>query len=168
MATTSRRFRSDSAEATEALAAALGRACEGGERFALDGDLGAGKTTFVRGLARGLDVEGPVSSPTFTLMQEYEGRLPLLHFDAWMEGRERSFLADGGAEALAGGAVSAVEWSARVEDQLPEPYFRVRLGHLDLEARALELSVVGGGPDAARLQRILGALPPISELEELR
>ncbi len=156
-----RRFLSRDPEATLDLAARLGAACTGGECFALDGDLGAGKTTFVRGLARGLGVDGPVTSPTFTLMQEYEGRLPLLHFDAWMEGRERSFLADGGAEALTPDTVQAIEWSARVADWLPDPHVAVALAHEDAEARRITLRVVGEGPVAARLDALLAALEPL-------
>jgi len=165
MAADARRFRSRSTEATEALAHALGETFEGGELLALDGELGAGKTAFVRGLARGLGIAGPVSSPTFTLMQEYEGRLLLRHFDAWMESRERSFLADGGSDALEDGAVCAIEWSERIADWLPEPHLRIALAHLSPEERRIELQVVGDGPAADRLRATLDALGPIPELE---
>ncbi|MCA8980388.1 MAG: tRNA (adenosine(37)-N6)-threonylcarbamoyltransferase complex ATPase subunit type 1 TsaE [Planctomycetes bacterium] len=168
MAAESLVFRSGSTESTEALARALGAIFQGGELIALDGELGAGKTAFVRGLARGLGIEGPVSSPTFTLMQEYEGRLLLRHFDAWMESRERSFLADGGSDALEDGAVCAVEWSERVADWLPEPYLRVALAHLGSEERRVTLEVVGEGPAADRLRAALAALQPIPGLEPLR
>lgn len=167
MAADARTFRSRSSEATEALARALGAGCLGGELIALDGELGAGKTAFVRGLARGLGVEGPVTSPTFTLMQEYEGRVLLRHFDAWMESRERSFLGDGGSDAFEDGAVCAIEWSERIADWLPEPYLRVALAHLGPEERRIELSVVGRGPAADRLRAALAALEPIPELEPL-
>jgi len=167
MAAERRCFRSLGPEATEALAAALGAGFEGGELVALDGDLGAGKTAFVRGLARGLGVEGPVSSPSYTLMQEYEGRLLLRHFDAWMESRERSFLADGGGDAFEGQAVCAIEWSERVEDWLRPPYLRVALRHLAPEERMIELEVVGDGAAADRLQAVLAGLEPGAGLEEL-
>ena len=167
MAAEPRRFRSRSPEATCALAEALGARLSGGEVLALDGDLGAGKTTFVRGLARGLGVEDPVSSPTFTLMQEYEGRVLLRHFDAWMEGRERSFLADGGADAFADGAVCAVEWSARVADWLPRPHLLVSLAHESPVARLLALAVVGEGRAADRLTALVAGLEPPSGLEAL-
>jgi len=111
---------------------------------ALDGDLGAGKTTLVRGLARGLGIPGIVASPTYSLLQTHTGgRLPLCHFDAWMEGRERAFLADGGAEDLAGAGVAVVEWAARVVEWLPTPRIEVLLGHRSPVERTLYLGWVG-------------------------
>ena len=116
MGTEPRRLLSRSAEGTEALGRALGRELPAGAVLALDGDLGSGKTCFVRGLARGLGVEGPVGSPTYTLMHAYEGgRLPLYHFDAWMEQRERALLADGGGEWLRADGVSVVELPLKPE-----------------------------------------------------
>jgi tRNA A37 threonylcarbamoyladenosine biosynthesis protein TsaE len=101
-------------------------------------------------------------------MHEYRGRLPLLHFDAWMEGRERSFLADGGAEGLGGEAVAVIEWGERVADGLPRPYLRVRLGHGPprdgRETRTIELGIVGAG---GGLEALLGAGAPSAELEHL-
>jgi len=157
-ARTARVLVSRSPEATEALGEALGRAAFPGLLLTLDGDLGAGKTCFVRGLARGLEVTDPVSSPTFALMNEYEGRLPLVHCDAWMEGRERAFLADGGVERLEG-AVGVVEWGARVADQLPGPHLRVRLDHRGAgelaTTRRLELGLSAPDP---RLEALLAGL----------
>lgn len=154
-------FRSLSPEETEAFAERLGRALEPGDLIALDGDLGAGKTLFVRGLARGLDVEESVSSPTYALQHEYEGRLTLHHFDAWMEGRERAFLEDGGAELLGTDGVAVVEWASRIRDALPEPFLQVTLSG-DPEgpaARRVELWVEGRGERAeGLLERVRGAL----------
>ena len=153
-----RSFVTHSAEATEELAEQLGAGLGPGAVIALDGDLGAGKTTFVRGLCRGLDV-GPdedVSSPTYTLMHEYRGRLSVYHFDAWMEGREEAFLEGGGAEWLHAGGVSVIEWAERVRDWLPEPRLEVRLSHLGPSERRLELALVGEDPALAAL---LAALP---------
>jgi len=165
---TLRRFISHAPEATEALGEALGRAAFAGLVLTLDGDLGAGKTCFVRGLARGLEVEGPVTSPTFALMNEYEGRLPLLHCDAWMEGRERAFLADGGVERLGGGAVAVVEWGERVADQLPRPHLWVQLAHAGgpeaERTRHCALGIRGAG---AELEALIAALEPPPGLQEL-
>jgi len=158
-----RRLRSRGPEATEALGQGLGRVLEAGTILALSGELGTGKTAFVRGLARGLGVGGPVSSPSFTLMQRYEGgRLALSHFDAWMEGRERAWLADGGAEELGGEGVAAIEWAERVAEWLPSPHLLLELSHAGPRERFLSLSVVGAGPGARALERLVGALalPP--------
>lgn len=163
-----RRFQSLSPGATEALGESLGRAAGAGLVLVLEGELGAGKTCLVRGFARGLEVDEPVSSPTFALMNEYEGRLPLLHFDAWMEGRERSFLADGGASVLGGSAVAVIEWGERVAAWLPRPYLRVSLGHGEMrdgaETRWIELGIVG--PEGG-LEALLEAPQPSQELLEL-
>ena len=142
-------------EATLALGEALGRRAHPGLVLTLEGELGTGKTSLVRGLAKGLDIEEPISSPTFTLMNDYLGRLPLYHFDAWMEGRERSFLADGAVEMLGGEGVCAIEWGERVADFLPRPYLAVRLAHESPESRLAWLRRVGVGPGRAALDALL-------------
>jgi tRNA threonylcarbamoyladenosine biosynthesis protein TsaE len=164
--TSTRRFLSRSPEATEALGEALGRAVGPGTVIALEGDLGAGKTCFVRGLARGLGVEGTVTSPTFALLQDYAGRLPLHHFDAYMEGRERAFLADGGLEHMHEGGVSAVEWAPRVADVLPTPRLWVALEHRGASERSIALGVEGGGEAARALARLVADLEAQPGLEE--
>lgn len=158
-----RRFRSLAAEATEEIGCLLGERLWGGAVLTLDGDLGAGKTTFVRGLARGLGIEEGVASPTYTLMQQHDGgRLPLFHFDAWMEGREKAFLADGADEFLGQDGVSVVEWAGRVEGWLPSPRLSVELRHDTPETRWVILRVAGADGASeealARLQGLLGGL----------
>lgn len=143
------RLVSRSAEATERVGERLGRALGPGAVLALSGELGAGKTALVRGLARGLGVEERVSSPTYTLLHEYEGRLRLYHYDAWMEGRERALLAGGGSSWLFDAGVAVVEWAERVADLLPEPRLEVRLAHRGPEERELVLERRGSGSDGA-------------------
>lgn len=108
------------AEATERLGEEIGRALEGGEVFALEGELGSGKTTFVRGLARGLGFAGPVTSPTFNLVHRYAGgRLALAHLDLYRlkgPGELAALDLDGMVES---GAVVAVEWPRLAEGALP-------------------------------------------------
>ena len=153
---TEREFLSHAEEATEALAAAVGATCAAGTVIALSGDLGAGKTCFVRGLARGLGIEGGVASPTYILMQAHEGgRLPLYHFDAWMEGREKAWLSEGGGAWLREEGVAVIEWAGRVAEWLPEPRLEVRLEHVGLEERRLTLAVVGA---SEALEALLGGL----------
>ena len=142
-----------SAEATEALAAAVGTFLAPGDVVALRGELGAGKTCFVRGAARALGVAGPVASPTYTLMHAYEGRLPVYHLDAWMQGRGEAFLEDGGAEWLRADGVALVEWAERVAPWLPPARLDVLLEHAAPERRLVRLAVAGLSPDASPAAR---------------
>jgi len=106
---------------TQRLAAALGRQLQGGEIIALRGDLGAGKTCFVQGLAKGLDVppEIYVRSPTFALIDEYPGRHTLFHLDLYRLEDEDELEAIGWRDCLDGHAVVAIEWAERVQHALP-------------------------------------------------
>ena len=111
------RFLTHSPEATEALGEALGRRLRGGEIVAYYGDLGAGKTAFTRGLARGLDISSRVTSPTYTIVNEYlGGRLPLFHFDMYRLSSADELFDIGWEDYLSRGAVCAVEWSENVQD----------------------------------------------------
>lgn len=170
--TAGRAFQSTSPEATVALGRALGAGLFPGAVVALVGELGGGKTTLVRGLAAGLGVRDAVTSPSFTLMHEYEGPVPLFHFDAWMAGRETGFLEDGGADYLGGDGVAVVEWADRIEALLPRPYLRVTLAHRSPAERRLELAVLPAAPGAgpreleaqAALEALLAALEPLPGL----
>ena len=124
----SQRFITNGPEETEALGARLARALEPGAVVAFTGDLGAGKTAFVRGLARGLGVRDRVTSPTFTIVNEYEGgRLPLFHFDLYRLGCADELFDIGWEDYLARGGVCAVEWSERMEELLEPGTIRVDL-----------------------------------------
>lgn len=164
-----RTFLSRSPEATEAAAERLAERAEAGLVILLDGDLGTGKTCFARGFARGMGVTEPVSSPTFALMNRYEGRIPLLHFDAWMEGRERALLADGGADLVGGEAVALIEWGERVGADLGHPALQVKMGHLGpkfgLEERKMKISAPVSSPELAGLLREFSAEP--GQLDEI-
>jgi tRNA threonylcarbamoyladenosine biosynthesis protein TsaE len=113
---------------TEALGERLGAIVPAGTVIAYTGDLGARKTAFTRGLARGLGIKERVTSPTFTIVNEYEGgRLPLFHFDLYRLGSSEELWDIGWEEYLDRGGVCAVEWSERCEDALEEPIVRVDL-----------------------------------------
>ena len=132
--------RSASADETIALGERLGRIAAPGDLLCLWGDLGAGKTQLAKGIARGLGVADTVTSPTFILMNEYAGRLPLFHVDLYR-------LADAG-DALAGGVVddrqadglTVVEWPERMGDVLPAGRLDVRIAGSGEEVRVIELS----------------------------
>ena len=165
-----RTFVSSSAQATEALGAQLGGALGPNAVVALVGELATGKTCLVRGLAHGLGAVEPVQSPTFTLLRQHSGRLPLYHFDAWMEGRERAFLEGGGADWLYAGGVAVLEWAGRVADFLPLPRLEITLEHLSLEVRRLVVRRLGDAPgpgqDPAGLLAALLGLRATADLEE--
>ena len=123
-----RRYVSNSEGETEDLGRRLGLRLGPGAVVAYTGDLGAGKTAFTRGLARGLDISERVTSPTFTIVNEYEGgRLPLFHFDLYRLSSSDELFDIGWEDYLARGGVCAVEWSENVADALEEDAIRVDL-----------------------------------------
>ena len=119
-------FLSHSTAETEAAGEALARRLRPGTVLAYQGGLGMGKTAFTRGLARGLGCEDRVTSPTFTIVNEYEGRIPLFHFDMYRLPDADALFDIGWEDYLGRGGVCAVEWSERVEDALPEDTVWVR------------------------------------------
>ncbi|MGN8895752.1 tRNA (adenosine(37)-N6)-threonylcarbamoyltransferase complex ATPase subunit type 1 TsaE [Flavonifractor sp. HCP28S3_F3] len=138
---------SNSPTETEQLGADLAAQLSPGDIIAFTGDLGAGKTAFTRGLARGLGVQERVTSPTFTIVNEYEGgRLPLFHFDMYRLGSSDELFDIGWEDYLARGGVCAVEWSEIIDDALEGHVIRVdiRRGADDNQ----RLITITGGPDA--------------------
>ena len=127
---------SHSPEDTEDIGARLAEQLEPGAVVAFTGDLGAGKTAFTRGLARGLGIPDRITSPTFTIVNEYEGgRLPLFHFDMYRLGSADELFDIGWEDYLRRGGVCAVEWSENIADALEEDTVRVdiRRGASDQE-----------------------------------
>lgn len=117
-----------SAQETYELGKRLGREAQAGEVYCLDGDLGTGKTVFTQGFAAGLGIEGPVNSPTFTILQQYEdGRLPLYHFDVYRIGDVEEMEEIGYEDCFYGEGVSLVEWSSLIREILPEKVIRVTI-----------------------------------------
>ncbi|MCC8122570.1 MAG: tRNA (adenosine(37)-N6)-threonylcarbamoyltransferase complex ATPase subunit type 1 TsaE [Oscillospiraceae bacterium] len=138
-------YLTNSPEETEAVAAALAARLSPGTVLALRGDLGAGKTAFVRGLARGLGAQSRVTSPTFSIVQEYpEGRIPLFHFDLYrLQGADDLFDI-GWEDYLARGGICAVEWSERLAERM-EPDFIV-------------VAICRGADDTQRIIQITGGV----------
>ena len=127
---------------TEALGAALANILPSGTVLAYEGDLGAGKTAFTRGLARGLGILDPVTSPTYTIVNEYlGGRIPLFHFDMYRLHSADDLFDIGWEDYLERGGVCAVEWSENVEEALESPIV-VTIEKLGEESR--KITVTGG------------------------
>ncbi len=137
----------ESVEETEALAAGLAGSLPPGSVLALEGELGAGKTQFVRGLVRGLGGEGrQVSSPTFVLLQVYDTpRLAIYHLDAYRVSGPEDFEAIGFEELLEQGGVVVVEWPSRVAEALPPSTLHIRIEHDGADRRRIHLPDVLGG-----------------------
>lgn len=111
----------------------LGQQAGPGQVYCLDGDLGAGKTVFTQGFAAGLGIESPVTSPTFTIVQQYEeGRLPLYHFDVYRIGDVSEMDEIGYEDCFYGEGVCLVEWSQLIPEILPETVVEIRI-EKDLE-----------------------------------
>lgn len=111
----------------------MGRKAKAGQVYTLVGDLGVGKTVFTKGLAAGLGIEEPISSPTFTIVQVYEeGRLPFYHFDVYRIGDVEEMDEIGYEDYIYGGGVSLIEWANLIEDILPQHYTEVKI-EKDLE-----------------------------------
>ena len=136
------------AGATVRLGEEIARFCRAGDVILLAGELGCGKTTLVRGLARGLGVpeETAVTSPTFAIVHEYPGRLPLFHFDLYRIGGEDELYETGFDDYAAAGGVMAVEWPERLGRMRPEEHLLVTLAYTpDLAARQARLTARGEG-----------------------
>ena len=135
-------FLTNSPEETEKVGAALGKILNPGTVLAYRGDLGAGKTAFTRGLARGLGYNEPVTSPTYTIVNEYlGGRLPLFHFDMYRLASADDLWDIGWEDYLERGGVCAVEWSENVEDALESPIM-ITIEKLDEDRR--RITIEGG------------------------
>ena len=121
---------SESVEATRAIAARLGRRASAGDVICLEGELGAGKTTFIQGMGEGMGIDAPITSPSFVLVREYpggEGRLPLYHIDLYRIGSVQEALLLGLEDYLYGEGISAIEWAEKVAELLPGERLWVRL-----------------------------------------
>lgn len=110
-----------SEEETQNIAWELAKRAEPGDIFCLDGDLGAGKTAFSKGFAQGLGITEPISSPTFTIIQEYEeGRIPFYHFDVYRIADPDEMDEIGYEDYFYGGGVCLIEWASLIEELIPE------------------------------------------------
>lgn len=139
-----------SAAATGRFGAQLGKLLQPGDLLGLDGPLGAGKTCLMAGLARGLEVTGAVTSPTFTLVNQHVGRLVLHHADLYRLGSSIELVELGLWEAAESGGVLAIEWLSRFPDALPADRLELRLAFAQKPQRGRTVDVTAHGPRSAQ------------------
>ena len=149
-------------EETMAIAAQLAQLLEPKNVILLEGDLGAGKTTFTKGLAKGLGIETVIKSPTYTLIREYtKGRLPLYHMDVYrledVGGDDLGF-----EEYLYGNGVSVIEWAKFIEEELPDAYLTIRLVPTGEFFENREITFI---PNGDRYENLVGTLEEILKKE---
>jgi tRNA threonylcarbamoyladenosine biosynthesis protein TsaE len=151
----------DHPEGTTAIGAALAALLRPGDVVSLTGDLGAGKTTFVQGAAHSLGVDEAVLSPTFTLVREYRGSVPVYHLDVYRLDRIQDVIDLGFEEILDQGGVVFIEWGDAVEALLPEGYLQVELTMRDDDVTGRRLAVTGRGRTwAERWEGVESVLDP--------
>lgn len=147
-------FKTTDPEKTMAIAKQLGQQVQAGDVLLLDGDLGAGKTTFTKGLAASLGIERYIKSPTFTLIREYQdGRLPLYHMDVYR--LEETGASDLGLEEyFDGNGVSVIEWSQFIAEELPSDYLMI---HFNKDVHDDQVRTLVLEPHGARYEALVRA-----------
>jgi len=138
------KFISKSPEETIGFGEHLAQSLKEGDIVCFFGDLGTGKTTLIKGIAKGLEIaQTKVNSPTFVLMNVYHGRLPLFHFDLYRLNDMEDINSIGYDEFLYGNGVSVVEWADRLGALLPDEYLKIDLKHKRIDERTIQLSARG-------------------------
>lgn len=134
-------FITDTVEATQELAYNIAKVLDAGDVLTLEGELGAGKTAFTKGLAKGLGITRNVNSPTFTIVKEYKGKVPLYHMDVYrLEDSDEDI---GFSEYFNGDGISVVEWAQFIEEYLPEERLEITINYKDENSRRLEFKAFG-------------------------
>ncbi len=143
-----------SPQETQKIGERLAKKCRGGEILCLSGNLGAGKTTFVKGIARGLGIDQKtVNSPTFVIMNVYQGRLPLYHFDFYRLESHKDIAGIGYDEFLYGNGVAVIEWAERFGRLMPTDYLAIELSDAGEQIRVLKFMAHGN-----KYQDLIGGL----------
>jgi tRNA threonylcarbamoyladenosine biosynthesis protein TsaE len=135
------RYVTNSEQQTSLLSQTLGQLVMANDVITLEGDLGAGKTTFTKGLAKGLGVKRVVNSPTFSIIKEYQGRLPLFHMDVYRLHNSEEDL--GFDEYFEGEGVCVVEWAHYIKEYLPEQYLTITIRLIEGNSREITFTPIG-------------------------
>ncbi len=130
---------SHSEKETEDIGYRFGKALRSGDVVSLTGSLGAGKTVLAKGIARALSIEEAIVSPTFTIVQEYDGTQKLYHLDLYRLSGDDEFESMGGEEFLYPDGITLIEWAEKIEDMMPDDAFRVTVAILEDGSRSIEI-----------------------------
>ncbi len=122
-----RKYISNSPAETKTVAADIVKELNSGSVICMYGDLGAGKTAFVQGMAEELGIDDHITSPTFTIVNEYYGKMPLYHFDVYRIGSSDEMFEIGFDEYINGDGISVIEWAELIEDILPDEYIKITI-----------------------------------------
>lgn len=138
------RFITKCAKETFALGKRIGQLLHEGDIIALDGDLGSGKTQMIKGIARGLDITDDITSPTYTIVNRYNGRLPLYHFDVYRLENPEQLYDIGYEEYFFDKGVAVIEWAERIRELLPARYMHIRILYgTDENQRIIDAEAIG-------------------------
>ena len=132
-------FHTKSPAETRAIAETFASSLRGGEVIALQGDIGVGKTVFTKGLAAGLGITSNVTSPTFNIVRQYNGRLPLYHFDVYIITDPDEMLEIGFEEYLYSGAVVVIEWPELISDLIPQDAITITIEREEEDGRRISI-----------------------------
>jgi len=133
----------DSPEATEKIAINLGKELKKGETVTLTGELGAGKTLFSKGIAKGMGIKEDITSPSFSLLESYDNEIPLYHFDLYRISSENELDELYFEEYWEGDGVSIIEWPDRAGNRLPEKRIDIHIGYIDSNRRRIDIEYTG-------------------------
>ena len=137
-------FFSESPTETKGLGERIGKLLLPGDSVALTGELGSGKTVLTKGIARGLGIKGdPVRSPSFVLIKEYSGKIPLFHFDLYRLKKPEELNTIGYEEYFSGKGIVVIEWAERAKNFLPEEYLEIKLSIISKNKRKISLTAKG-------------------------
>ncbi len=148
-------FKTFSAEETVNLGSKLGKILDRGDVVCITGELGTGKTAFTGGIAKALGIKGYITSPTFTIVNEYKSTIPLFHFDVYRISEPEEMIEIGFDEYLDSGGIVVIEWAELIKDILPANHIWVDISKdtkEDMNARNIKIEFVGDGSEKARIR----------------
>jgi len=149
-----------SPEETKKLGKELSKLVKPGDLIAFYGELGAGKTCFIQGISQELEVKGYVTSPSFTIVNEYQGRIPIYHFDLFRLDNTEEILELGYEEYFYGEGLTVIEWAERIEQLLPKEYLKIDIKFKDRNQRTISFIPQG--------DRFNNFLEELSRIENIR